>query len=182
MMWGSFPNPEERCNYPQRSEIASRIGEIRADWAVGKLRNLLLYPSLFVMDNRGSQLRIVRPISVDMTEVTTYLVAPVGEPPELKRRRLRQYEDFFNPSGMATPDDLAEFVAVQEGMNGRLLRHSDLSRGARNQVMGQNQHARNLGISPVSSGEACADEGIYIGQYKQWIDLMTSGLERTGRG
>jgi benzoate/toluate 1,2-dioxygenase alpha subunit len=151
---------------------------MRAEWALGKLRNLLLYPSLFVMDNRGSQLRVVRPLAVDMTEITTYLVAPVGEPNDLKRRRLRQYEDFFNPSGMATPDDLAEFLAVQEGMNGRLLRHSDLSRGAGNQVVGANKHARDLGISPVSSGEACADEGIYIGQYKRWMDLMTKGLER----
>jgi benzoate/toluate 1,2-dioxygenase alpha subunit len=179
VMWGSFPNPEERCNYPQRAEIAARIGETRADWAVGKLRNLLLYPSVFVMDNRGSQLRVVRPVNVDLTEVTTYLVAPVGEPAELKRRRLRQYEDFFNPSGMATPDDLAVFMAVQEGVNGRLLSHSDLSRGARNQVAGANGHARALGIAPVSSGEACADEGIYIGQYKRWIDLMSRGLERT---
>jgi benzoate/toluate 1,2-dioxygenase alpha subunit len=173
VMWGNFPNPEERCNFAQRAEIAARVGETRANWALGKLRNLLLYPNLFVMDNRGSQLRVVRPISVDRTEVTAYAVAPVGEPPELKTRRLRQYEDFFNPSGMATPDDLAEFDGVQIGLNGRLLRDSDLSRGARNQVAGANGHAKELGISPVSSGEASADEGIYIGQYMQWVDLMT---------
>jgi benzoate/toluate 1,2-dioxygenase alpha subunit len=174
-MWGNFPNPQERCNFSQRPEIAARIGEMRANWALGKLRNLLLYPNLFVMDNRGSQLRVVRPVSVDLTEVTAYVVAPVGEPAEVKRRRLRQYEDFFNPSGMATPDDLAEFDAVQEGMNGRLLRDSDFSRGARHQGAGPNAHARELGISPVSSGEASADEGIYIGQYAQWVDLMTAG-------
>jgi benzoate/toluate 1,2-dioxygenase alpha subunit len=182
VMWGSFPNPQERCNYAQKAEISARIGETRADWALGKLRNLLLYPSVFIMDNRGSQIRVVRPIKVDLTEITTYLVAPVGEPPDLKRRRLRQYEDFFNPSGMATPDDLAEFISVQEGMGGRLQRHSDLSRGAGNQVIGANAHARTLGIAPVSSGEACADEGIYIGQYRQWIDLMSKGFKQSSHG
>jgi benzoate/toluate 1,2-dioxygenase alpha subunit len=179
VMWGSFPNPEERCNYAQRAEIAARIGDVRANWALGKLRNLLIYPSVFVMDNRGSQVRVVRPVSVDMTEIVTYAVAPVGEPAEIKRKRLRQYEDFFNPSGMATPDDLAEFAAVQDGLNGRLLRHSDLSRGARNQVPGANQHARDLGLSPVSSGEACADEGIFIGQYGNWVRLMSRGLDES---
>lgn len=179
VMWGTFPNPEERCNYPQRPEIESRIGKVRADWALGKLRNLLLYPSVFLMDNRGSQIRVVRPLAVDKTEITTYAVAPVGEPAEIKRKRLRQYEDFFNPAGMATPDDLAEFVAVQQGLGGWGCGHSDLSRGARNQVQGANGHARDLGIAPVSSGEACADEGIFIGQYRQWVELMSRGWEST---
>jgi benzoate/toluate 1,2-dioxygenase alpha subunit len=177
VMWGTFPNPEERCNYAQRSEIAERIGQLRADWAVGKLRNLLVYPSVFFMDNRGSQIRFVRPISVDKTEITTFIVAPVGEPPELKFKRLRQYEDFFNASGMATPDDLAEFDAVQEGFKGHALRYNDFSRGARNQVPGANKHAQDLGIQPLSSGEACADEGILVGQYENWVKLMTAGVE-----
>jgi benzoate/toluate 1,2-dioxygenase alpha subunit len=132
---------------------------------------------VFLMDNRGSQIRVVRPLSVDKTEITTYVVAPVGESAELKRKRLRQYEDFFNPSGMATPDDLAEFAAVQEGFGGSGRRYSDLSRGARNQVPGANQHALDLDITPVSSGEACADEGVFIGQYQNWVDLMIKGLE-----
>lgn len=174
VMWGTFPNPQERCNYPARPEVEQRIGTVRADWSLGKLRNLFLYPSVFLMDNRGSQIRVIRPIAVDQTEVVTYAIAPVGESPELKRKRLRQYEDFFNPSGMATPDDLAEFEATQEGMGGGAGTYSDLSRGARNQVRGANRHARDLGIEPCSSGEACADEGILIGQYRNWVRLMTA--------
>jgi len=175
VMWGTFPNPEERCNHSIYPEMEQRVGATRASWSLGKLRNLFLYPSMFVMDNRGSQIRVIRPIAVDETEVTTYALAPVGESPELKRKRLRQYEDFFNPSGMATPDDLAEFEAVQQGMGPGAGAHSDMSRGARNQVQGANQHASDLGISPVSSGEACADEGILIGQYRNWVRLMTAG-------
>lgn len=180
LMWGTFPNPEERCNAAQRPEVEARIGKLRAEWSLGKLRNLFIYPSMFLMDNRGSQIRMVRPIAVDRTEVTTYAIAPVGEPAELKRRRLRQYEDFFNASGMATPDDLAEFESVQAGFAGRTLRFSDLSRGARNQVQGANEHARQLGISPASSGEACADEGILIGQYRNWVRLMSATQEEHG--
>ena len=32
--------------------------------------------------------------------------------------RIRQYEDFFNVSGMATPDDLEEFRSCQTGYQG----------------------------------------------------------------
>jgi benzoate/toluate 1,2-dioxygenase alpha subunit len=39
----------------------------------------------------------------------------VGEAPEKRAYRLRQYEDFLNASGMATPDDLEEFRATQSG-------------------------------------------------------------------
>jgi benzoate/toluate 1,2-dioxygenase alpha subunit len=55
-----------------------------------------------------------------------------------------------------------------------------MSRGAGNQVAGANDHARALGIAPVSSGEACADEGIFIGQYRQWVEWMSSGMEAAG--
>jgi phenylpropionate dioxygenase-like ring-hydroxylating dioxygenase large terminal subunit/3-phenylpropionate/cinnamic acid dioxygenase small subunit len=54
-----------------------------------------------------------RPISVDKTEITIYCIAPKGESAEARARRIRQYEDFFNVSGMATPDDLEEFRSCQ---------------------------------------------------------------------
>lgn len=65
------------------------------------------------MDQMGTQIRMFRPLSVDRTEVTIYCFAPVGEAPELRAKRIRQYEDFFNASGMATPDDLTEFNESQ---------------------------------------------------------------------
>jgi benzoate/toluate 1,2-dioxygenase subunit alpha len=67
------------------------------------------------MDQFSSQIRHYRPLAVDETEVTIYCIAPKGESVEARSRRIRQYEDFFNASGMATPDDLEEFRACQIG-------------------------------------------------------------------
>ena len=71
------------------------------------------------MDQFSSQIRTYRPIAVDKTEVTIYCIAPKGEGPEARARRIRQYEDFFNASGMATPDDLEEFRACQMSYMGQ---------------------------------------------------------------
>ena len=76
-------------------------------------RNLCLYPNVYIMDQFGSQIRHFRPIAVDQTEVTIYCIAPKGESAENRAARIRQYEDFFNASGMATPDDLEEFRSCQ---------------------------------------------------------------------
>ena len=85
---------------------------------VERLRNLLLYPNVFLMDQISAQIRVVIPLAVDRTLVSTYCLAPVGEAPETRAHRLRQYEDFFNASGVGTPDDLAAFEACQRGFNG----------------------------------------------------------------
>jgi benzoate/toluate 1,2-dioxygenase alpha subunit len=178
MIWGDWTNPEDRFNYSRHGEFAERMGKLRADWVVGRLRNLLLYPSVFLMDQQSSQIRVIQPISVDRTKVTVFGVAPTGETPAERTQRIRYYEDFFNASGMATPDDLSEFNASQIGFQGRALSESDFSRGATHQISGPNQYARDLGINPRSSGAWIGDEGIFIGQYEYWLELLTRGLAR----
>ena len=177
MIWGDWTNPHDRFNFHRREEFAGRMGELRADWVIDRLRNLLIYPSVFLMDQQSSQIRVIHPISVNKTKVTVYGLAPVGETQEERRKRIRYYEDFFNASGMATPDDLSEFEASQTGFRARAMPRSDFSRGAAHQVAGPNEEATRLGINPVSSGSWIADEGIYIGQYRCWLELMTRGLE-----
>ena len=120
----------------------------------------------------SSQIRVFRPLAVDKTEVTIYCIAPVGETPEARNHRIRQYEDFFNASGMATPDDLAEFNAAQEGFNGKVARWNDLRRGIQHLSKGPNDAAKRLGINPLTSGSQLEDEGIMIAQHRHWLDCM----------
>ena len=87
----------------------------RSERILRKSRNLCLYPNVYLMDQFSSQIRMYRPISVDKTEVTIYCIAPKGESDAARAHRIRQYEDFFNASGMATPDDLEEFRSCQIG-------------------------------------------------------------------
>ena len=74
---------------------------------IDAVRNLVVFPNLLLMDQSSSTVRIVHPLSVDETLVEVYCVAPRGEPKAARERRLRQFEDFLGPAGLATPDDQA---------------------------------------------------------------------------
>lgn len=173
VLWSDWTNPQDRPLYSAKEELKARIGEAKTDWAVGRLRNLLIYPNVFFMDQTSSQIRVFRPIAVDKTEVTIFCFAPKGEAPAARAHRIRQYEDFFNASGMATPDDLTEFSEVQKGCRAHsVARWSDMSRGMAQEIKGPDDLAKELGISPASSGAKIEDEGIFLAQHIRWLELM----------
>jgi benzoate/toluate 1,2-dioxygenase alpha subunit len=155
------------------SEIEAKFGAEKADFMGGYLRNTCIYPNVFIMDQMSTQIRHFRPISVDKTEVTTYCIAPVGESDAARERRIRQYEDFFNATGMATPDDLTAFNNSQIGFMGEKARWSDMCRGAKNTVDGPEKVAKGLGMNPVESGINLEDEGIMVAQHRNWARIMT---------
>ena len=143
-------------------------------------RNLCLYPNVYLMDQFGSQIRLLRPISVNKTEVTIYCIAPKGEDDQARARRIRQYEDFFNVSGMATPDDLEEFRACQEGYAGRALEWNDMSRGSKHWIGGADAAAEAIGLKPVMSGVKTEDEGLYTVQHRYWLEEMKRAQRAEG--
>lgn len=178
MLWSRWENPEDRPLFPERDRLITEFGEVRADWMLGRSRNLCLYPNTYVMDQFGSQIRTVRPISANRTEVEGHCFVPRGESPEVRARRIRQYEDFFNASGLATPDDLEEFRACQEGFRARGMRWSDMSRGAMHWIDGPDEEAEAIGLKPLRSGLRTEDEGLFVVQHRYWQAAMKRGLER----
>lgn len=178
VIWSERANPGDSPNAPRWDEYRERYGAERAAWMVGRSRNLGLYPNLFLMDSMSSQIRQWRPLSVDLTEVTTYCYAPAGEPAQSRAKRLRQFEDFYNASGMATPDDLAEFRAVQEGSRARLVRWNDLSRGAAQWREGPDELARGSGFDALMSGPRIDGEGLFLVQHRAWQERLLAALER----
>ncbi len=178
LLWMRWPNPEDRPLFERRDELVAKYGEARADWMIGNLRNLCLYPNVFLMDQFSSQIRHFRPISVDKTEVTIYCIAPKGESADARARRIRQYEDFFNASGMATPDDLEEFRACQEGFKAGALPWNDMCRGAEHWIQGQDEDAKALDIHPLLSGAKSEDEGLYTVQHRYWTQVLSDGVRK----
>ena len=176
LLWTQWGNPEDRPNYPRHGEYADKYGKPAADWMVGRSRNLCLYPNVYLMDQFGSQIRVLRPLAVNKTEVTIYCIAPKGESAEARSRRIRQYEDFFNVSGMATPDDLEEFRACQEGYNGAAMAWNDMCRGATHWIRGADDAAKEIGLQPLMSGVRTEDEGLYTIQHRYWLDVMKSAM------
>lgn len=79
--------------------------------------NLNLFPNVSMS---AAFFRVLRPISVDETEIEHIAIGPDG-PPELdavNRERLRIHEHFQGPFGFGTPDDAEGWDRVQRGAQG----------------------------------------------------------------
>lgn len=178
LLWTRTMNPEVRPVYRHRDEIKARVGEAKAEFIVNQTRNLCLYPNVFLMDQFSTQIRVVRPISVDKTEVTIFCFAPKGEDSTDRATRIRQYEDFFNVTGMGTADDLEEFRACQTAYAGTTAKWNDLSRGAPLWVEGPDENAKKMGLMPRISGERSEDEGLFVCQHEYWVRVMRDALNK----
>ena len=178
LLWMWWGNPEDRPLWDRRQELADQIGAKKAEFMIGASRNLCLYPNMYLMDQFSSQIRHFKPISVDKTEVTIYCIAPKGESAEARAARIRQYEDFFTATGMATPDDLEEFRSCQKTYLADAAPWNDMTRGSTHQLGGPDETALGLGMENVlSSGAKTEDEGLYPIQHAYWLETMQRALE-----
>ena len=170
LVWTTSPEQNHPL-YPQLAELKARVGERRAAWML-RTRQLNVFPNLQLASNASMQMRVITPIAVDRTEITSYCLAPAGESAEGRRRRLRQYEDFFNPSGLATPDDTVTFEDCQRGFeSGEIEWQQGYARGMRSVVDGPDAHAAELGIDPVTSASGSfemGDETVFHALYRHW--------------
>jgi len=99
---------------------------------------------------------------------------------DARARRIRQYEDFYGASGIATPDDLAEFAACQDGAKGLDSVYQEYDRGIATCIAGPDENALELGLQPTITGTDFTSETLYHGQYRQWHSLIMQGLARDG--
>jgi benzoate/toluate 1,2-dioxygenase alpha subunit len=178
VIWFDVANYRERAAGMQYDSLVERMGEARARWMAARLRQVLIYPNLILFDGISTQVRTWRPLSQDETEVTVKCIAMKGESAEQRRRRLRQYEDFYSASGLATPDDLTEFDACQSGYYGRNAQWQDFDRGMARRVAGPDAFASEVGIKARYSAPDAADETLYHGEYRHWLSTLCKGLER----
>ena len=178
------PNPELRPIFGQVEEIRRRMGDERTKWMFGN-RNLTIYPNMQLADNFSVQLRVIRPLAVDRTEMKIFCLAPVGEPAAQREYRLRQYEDFFNATGMATPDDTICYEDCQSGYAATYVEaQQGYARGMTVVARGPDQKAAELGITPetrISGPFDLADETVFQSGHREWLRLMDSGISRGGR-
>ncbi|CAM3959769.1 Rieske 2Fe-2S domain-containing protein [Flavobacterium sinopsychrotolerans] len=178
LLWTKMLNPEVRPLYSQLDRLNAELGKERTNFIVNETRNLALYPNVYLMDQFSTQIRVVRPISVDKSEVTIYCMAPKNEPAADRALRIRQYEDFFNVTGMGTPDDLEEFRSCQESYLAKAMPWNDVSRGAEHWVYGPDEHATAMGINPKLSGIRTEDEGLFLMQHQYWAETLKEALAK----
>ncbi|RIV82242.1 ribosomal subunit interface protein [Aurantiacibacter xanthus] len=178
--WGAMGVSAASPDFERAEEIAGRLGEPRRNW-IFNMRNLTIFPNLQIADNASSQMRVIRPLGPNLTEMQTWCIAPRGESAEARRFRIRQYEDFFNPTGMATPDDTVCYEEAQTGMaeqeRGWLQGHA---RGFTATQDGGNPFSDMLGMTParnvVADAQLC-DESLFQSYYKAWAERMAEVVQ-----
>ncbi len=177
--WGVMAVSPAIPDFERAEALAHEHGEARRNWMFN-MRNLTIFPNLQIAENASSQLRVIHPIAHDLTEMQTWCIAPRGESDDARRLRIRQYEDFFNPTGMATPDDTVCYEEAQKGMaeqeRGWLQGHA---RGLLATVAGGNEYSDLLDMNPARSvlaGAQLCDETLFHNYYRAWAQRMAPVL------
>ena len=86
----------------------------------------MIHPNVGVIHR---QIRVIRPLSVDKTEVTIYPFEVDGAPDEHNEGWLRSQERFYGPAGYGMPDDVEMFALNQQGLDASKVDWLILERG-----------------------------------------------------
>jgi phenylpropionate dioxygenase-like ring-hydroxylating dioxygenase large terminal subunit len=119
--------------------LEQSLGAERAGRALNASWRLQLFPNLAIAP---TNLRVIRPIAVDHTEVRQYNVALPGVPPAITAGRIRAEQSFYGQAGYGSSDDMEIFERIQEGCraatNDDLNPYVWLNRGLRGETRGDN--------------------------------------------
>ncbi|MEN9727453.1 MAG: hypothetical protein RL434_1819 [Pseudomonadota bacterium] len=163
------------------AELRQKLGDTRLKWML-RQRNLTLFPNLQIVDIQSLQLRLWQPLSVDRTRMVSWCLAPIGENAEARRYRIRQYEEFFNPSGLATSDDNVMYAYCQEGYvagTRNRIRNQGHLRGMGQGLTPPRDHAAELGLKSATAAYGTAqfgDETCIQAGYREWMRLLLKGV------
>lgn len=167
MIWEPRFGEEEKVRTDaKRIEMAERLGQVRADEISQASRILFVYPNLLLFDLEALTIRQIEPIAPGETEVRAWQFVETGEPQNVRELRLRTMASFVGPGGLATPDDIEAYEAVQRGIQATagftetLNDWSDMSRGMENEVAGRKERS--------------IDEGAMRGFWRYWADDLDS--------
>jgi benzoate/toluate 1,2-dioxygenase alpha subunit len=181
-MWGPAPSDKATPLTYARDELVQRLGETKARWMT-YVRNTTVFPNAQFAENASLQLRIWRPLAADRTEMRTFCLAPVGEAPAARAQRIRQYEEFFNPTGLATPDDITNYEDCQRGFQARPISWQQGAARGETVRAAAAPHASTteLAVEPVSTVVGpfnLGDETVMHWTYRHWRELIDRGLRR----
>lgn len=172
--------PELRPAYHLLDELCTRKGPDHASNMLYGVQ-IHIFPNLQLASEMACIIRKFHPVAVDQTEMEVRCLGAVGEDRQQRALRLRQFEDFFNASGLASPDDAVIYESCQRGFScGGLNGLKGYARGTAALEAGPNAEARRLGVSPIQSLSAGAQTTAEIGlhaPYREWQRRMMTALQ-----
>ncbi|NBX54157.1 MAG: ribosomal subunit interface protein [Betaproteobacteria bacterium] len=132
-----------------QSALEARHGgeKTQAVLAVERFNNLI-WPNLSV-NARFQTVRMVQPLAVDKTMVTSYCFAMTGAPPEMHTLSLRFLNTASSPASLVASDDLEIFERCQQGLSEGLNDWIDTARGLGHDQAQSPTHWRANGTSEL---------------------------------
>jgi phenylpropionate dioxygenase-like ring-hydroxylating dioxygenase large terminal subunit len=109
------------------------------------------------------QIRVIRPLAVDRTEVTVYPYEVKGAPASHNEGWLRSQERFYGPAGYGMPDDVEMFALNQQGLAATSVDWLILERGMDREEVNE----RGDRSAPVGG------ETPLRALWEEWIKLMS---------
>ena len=126
-----------------REAMDLRLGKERAEFISEASRILYVFPNLLLFDIEGVAIRLLEPIAPDYTMVSAWQMVPRDEPADATARRLKMLQSFIGPGGLATPDDVEAYEAIQRGIVATAtdtragVDWNDVSRGMAEEMRGE---------------------------------------------
>jgi phenylpropionate dioxygenase-like ring-hydroxylating dioxygenase large terminal subunit len=163
---------EENLDQPIPDRFAELAAELRTDHDEAAVRriiravggsgfNLNLFPNLACS---MAFFRVLRPISVNETEIRHIAITMDGGPPAANRMRLRLHEHFQGPMGFGSPDDAEAWERVQRGAAGG----DDLWI-----MLNRSLDGDGNGPGGSNRGNVCAETGMRAA-YAMWQRMMAA--------
>src|SRR5216683_995135 len=157
-IWGTERNNRLTCSSISRRKASWTSRPACTSMAIQVENSMDGYHGNFV-----HQIRVIRPIKTDDTEVFLYPTFLKGAPHELNVARLRGHEAFYGPAGGGATDDLEMFERNQIGLSARVDPWLILSRGRR-------QEYEDVDRTIVGQ---ITDEVTQRGIWRQWKKVMS---------
>lgn len=171
--WADRGNPEAGPSWPQRDTLLERYPDGKVKWMLERGRTVTVFPNLLLNDVASSCIRIWRPVSVGLTEIETWCIAPKNEAPDARRARIRKYEDFFFPASLAVPDDVSAMEGAQTGSEALDDGWNDLALGHKTLVDGADEAAMELGVTPLNSNPGREVETPFFAFWREWAERLS---------
>jgi benzoate/toluate 1,2-dioxygenase alpha subunit len=146
-----------------KQSLIAKVGAERANEILKpKLHNSLIYPNMSIM-GLNIHVRVIKPISVDRTEVNIFPVRLVGAPASMNFGNIRLLNVTHSAASFVQTDDLEAFVRAQKGMRAVAPEWIDISRG-----LGAEEPDRELNATRALA----THEMVVRAQYKAWVGYM----------
>ncbi len=162
-----FGDEEQRRINANKEELEGRLGTERAAVITDTSRILFVFPNLLLFDIEGVAIRMLEPVSPGYTSVSAFQMAPKDEPPDVLEQRLKILQSFIGPGGLATPDDVEAYEAIQRGITS--------TAGDDRPGVDWNDVSRGMAEEKRGDPAGTLDEIVIREFWRKWNDSVTAG-------